>query len=58
MADPTLIEMVNSLTPQEQESVREFVAYLKQRKPSESAFVRAAEEFIAEHTTLLTRLAQ
>lgn len=56
MADPALIELVNSLTPQEQDSVREFVAYLKQRKAS--AFHRAAEEFIAEHPTLLARLAQ
>ncbi len=58
MADPALIEMVNSLTPQEQESGRKFVVFLKQHKPSASAFVRAAEEFIFEHPELLARLAR
>ena len=58
MTDTTLIEMVTSLTPQEQESVREFVIYLKTRKCPESAFVPAAEEFIAEHPALLAQLAR
>jgi hypothetical protein len=58
MADQALIEMVNALTPEEQESVREFVQFIRQRKTSGSAFVRAADEFIAEHPELLRRLAQ
>jgi hypothetical protein len=58
MADQSLIDIVNALTPQEQESVREFVEYLKQRKRSGAAFARAADEFIAEHPELLARLAK
>ena len=58
MVNQTLLDMVNELTPEEQESVREFVSYLKQRKPDKSAFVRAAEEFIAQHPALLERLAR
>jgi len=58
VADPALIEMVNALTPEEQDSVREFVQFIKRRKTSGSQFVRAADEFIAEHPELLARLAQ
>lgn len=61
MAADSLVDVVLSLTPQEQDAVREFVAYLKQRQAesvSVSPFLRAAEEFIAEHPELLRRLAQ
>ncbi|HXJ37714.1 MAG TPA: hypothetical protein VNH18_00475 [Bryobacteraceae bacterium] len=55
----SLIEIVNSLTPQEQESVRAFIGYLKQpHVRSNSPFINAADEFIAEHPELLHYLAQ
>ncbi len=61
MATESLAEAVQSLTPQEQEAVRQFIAYLKHRNDpahSQSPFVHAAEEFIAQHSELLKRLAQ
>ena len=61
MATESLADVVRSLTPQEQDAVRQFVDYLKSRHASlqcESPFLRAADEFIAEHPELLQRLAQ
>jgi hypothetical protein len=54
-----LTQLIDSLTPEEQESVREFVEFLKRRTgaPS-SAFLAAVDEFITEHPELLRRLAQ
>jgi hypothetical protein len=49
------------LTDIPQEAVRQFIDYLKQRDHlarSESPFLQAAEDFIAEHPELLKRLAQ
>lgn len=58
MAAEDLADVVKSLTPEEQDSVRQFIDYLKKRKASlESPFLQAAEEFIAEHPELLQRLA-
>jgi len=55
MATHNLVEAVQSLTPQEQEAVLQFIDYLKgQRSP----FLQAADEFIAQHLDLLQRLAQ
>jgi hypothetical protein len=55
MATHNLVEAVQSLTPQEQEAVLQFIDYLKgQRSP----FLQAADEFIAQHPDLLQRLAQ
>ena len=61
MATESLAEVVRSLTPQEQDAVRQFIDYLKQRSASgssQSPFLQAADEFIAQHPELLQRLAQ
>jgi hypothetical protein len=57
MATESLAEVVQSLTPQEQDAVRKFIDYLKRRDAS-SPFLRAADVFIAQHLELLQRLAQ
>jgi hypothetical protein len=55
----SLSETIMSLTPGEQESVREFVEFLKRRQaPVPSPFLRAVDEFIDQHPELLRRLAQ
>jgi hypothetical protein len=59
MPNEILIEAVNSLSPEEQESVLRFIDYLKrQNVPSESPFLQAADRFIADHPELLRRLAE
>ena len=61
MAAESLADVVQSLTPQEQEAVRRFIDYLKGRDDpsrSDSAFLKAADEFVAQHPELLQRLAQ
>ena len=59
MAAPDIASLVNSLTPEEQESVRQFIEFLKQRDSSPSAvFLAAADDFIAQRPELLRRLAQ
>lgn len=60
MAGESLVEMVQSLTAEEQEAVRQFIDYLKVRGGADdvpASFVEAAEEFIAQHPDLLRRLA-
>jgi len=61
MGIESLVEVVRSLTPQEQDAVRQFIDYLKRRDasiPPESPYLQAADEFIAQHPELLQRLAQ
>ena len=61
MATESLADVVRSLTPREQDAVRQFIDYLKGRDASvhsRSPLVQAAEEFIAQHPELLQRLAQ
>jgi hypothetical protein len=61
MATESLAEVVRSLTPEEQDAVRQFIQYLKQRDASthpKSPFLQAADEFIAQHPELLQRLAR
>ena len=61
MAIESLVDVVRSLTAQEQDAMRQFVDYLKGRQASlqsESPFLQAADEFIAQHPELLQRLAQ
>jgi len=61
MAAESLSDVVKSLTPQEQDAVRQFIAYLKGRDTSvgsQSPFLQAADEFIAEHPEFLQRLAR
>jgi hypothetical protein len=61
VAAESLADVVRSLTPREQDAVRQFIEYLKGHDASvrsQSAFLQAADEFIAEHPELLQRLAQ
>jgi hypothetical protein len=59
MSSESLIDAVNSLSPEEQASVLQFIDYLKRQNTSgTSAFFQAAEQFIAEHPELLHRLSR
>lgn len=61
MGAESLADVVRSLTPQEQDAVRQFIDYLKRRggsEPSQSPLLQAAEDFMAEHPQLLQRLAR
>ena len=58
MVGKDLAEIISSLTPEQQESVRQFVEFLKDKSPSSSPFLAAADEFINQHPELLRRLAQ
>ena len=53
-----LLDAVKALTPQQQESVREFIASLRHRSPDPSQFLSAADEFMDQHPELLQRLAR
>jgi len=52
-----LAEIVNTLTPEQQAAVREFIDFLKTGS-RESRFRAAVSEFVDEHPELLRRLAQ
>jgi hypothetical protein len=59
MAAQNLADVITSLTPEEQESVKQFVDFLKRKGPSPSSqFLTAVDEFIDQHPELLRRLAQ
>jgi hypothetical protein len=59
MAVENLTDAINSLMPDEQESVRQFVEFLKRKGQSPpSPFLAAVDEFIDQHPELLSRLAQ
>jgi hypothetical protein len=59
MATDNLVETICSLIPEEQESVKRFIEFLKPRAASSSSpFRAAADEFIDEHPELLRGLAQ
>lgn len=59
MPAENLVDTINSLTPEQQESVRQFVEFLQQRHASSSSpFLAAVDEFIDQHPELLRRLAQ
>jgi hypothetical protein len=59
MAAEDIARLVDSLTPQERDAVREFIQFLKSKgKSPQSPFLGAVDEFIAEHPELLRRLAQ
>jgi hypothetical protein len=59
MAADNLAEVINALSPEEQEFVRQFVEFLK-HKPSTppSQFLAAVDEFIDQHPELLRHLAR
>jgi len=56
MAAENLTDLINSLTPDEQRFVKQFVEFLRQK--GSSPFLSAVDEFIDEHPELLRRLAQ
>jgi molybdopterin synthase catalytic subunit len=61
VATESLVDVIRSLTEHEQEAVRQFIGYLRQREDSggaRSLFTEAADEFIAKHPELLQRLAR
>jgi hypothetical protein len=59
MPTESLTEIVSTLTPDEQDIVREFIEFLKRKSPlPESPFLAAVDEFMGEHPELLRRLAQ
>lgn len=59
MAVENIVDAIRSLSPEQQESVKQFVEFLK-RKPSAtpSPFTAAVNEFIEQHPELLQRLAK
>jgi hypothetical protein len=59
MSAENLAAVINSLTPEEQDSVKQFVDFLKRKGSAPSSpFLAAVEEFIDQHPELLRRLAQ
>jgi len=59
MAAANIATLIDSLTPQEQEAVREFIRFLKAKgEPPQSPFLAAVDEFIDRHPELLRRFAQ
>ena len=59
MAAKDLADVISSLTPEEQESVKQFVEFLKRKgSPPSSPFLTAVDEFVDQHPDLLRRLAR
>jgi len=59
MATGNLADVISSLTPEEQESVHQFIDFLKRKGSSTSSpFLAAVDEFINQHPELLRHLAQ
>ncbi len=59
MAAGNLANLIRSQSPEEEESVKQFVEFLKRKEsPPSSPFLAAVEEFISQHPELLRRLAQ
>jgi hypothetical protein len=59
MAVANLAEVISTLTPEEQESVRLFAESLKQKRSAATVpFLAATDEFVEQHAELLRRLAQ
>jgi len=58
MADQNLADLIDTLTPEQQESVRQFVDFLKQRESTRTPFLTAVDEFVDQHPELLRRLAE
>jgi hypothetical protein len=59
MAAERLADVIGSLTPEERESVVQFVDFLKRKEsPTPSPFLAGVGEFIDQHPELLRRLAQ
>jgi hypothetical protein len=58
MAPENLADVIGSLTPEEQASVKQFIDFLKAKGSTASPFLAAVDEFIDQHPELLRRLAQ
>ena len=59
MASERLSEIVETLTPDQQAAVREFIEFLTSKAaPPADRFRAAVTEFLDEHPELLRRLAQ
>ncbi len=60
MGQEPLIELVADLTPEEQAVVREFIEFIRRKKPGAAGtpFLKAVEEFASAHSELLRRLAE
>ena len=59
MAAENFTDVIGSLTPEEQESVKQFIDFLRRKGLSPpSPFLAAVDEFIDQHPELLRRLAQ
>jgi hypothetical protein len=59
MAVENLVDVIKTLTPREQETVRDFIAFLKQKaKTPATPFLAAADAFIQSHPELLRSLAR
>lgn len=55
MTAESLVARIRALSPDQQAAVLEFISSLEREN---DAVFRAADEFIIEHSALLTRLAQ
>jgi len=59
MAAENIADLINTLTPEEQDTVREFIRFLRgTNEPQPSSFLAAADAFVKMHPELLRRLAQ
>jgi len=60
MVPENLADLISSLTPEEQQIVRQSIVFLKRKEPalSSSPFLAAVDEFIHQHPELLRRLAE
>jgi hypothetical protein len=59
MAAENLAQVIDSLTPEEQASVKQFIDFLKAKGSCPSSpFLAVVDEFIDQHPELLRRLAQ
>jgi hypothetical protein len=59
MASENIADLLGSLTPGEQDAVREFIHFLKTRNEVQASPFRAAvDEFVDQHPELLRQLAQ
>jgi ferritin len=59
MATENLADVIASLAPEEQESVKQFIEFLKRKGSAPSSpFLEPVDEFVERHHELLRRLAQ
>ena len=60
MTTKSLTELVDSLSPEEQAVVVDFIRFFRgqREQPNPSPFLSAIDEFMAEHPELLRRLAE